>query len=74
MPSSFFPDSFFHNPEGFVKALEKFLKVFGKQDDRLTLKTAFIPVLAFHDVEVEIPQPIFLDIEKVGPVLEQHPG
>jgi hypothetical protein len=55
--------------EGFVKTLEEFGKVLRKKDHRLAFKAPGFPVFAFHDVEVEIPQAVFLYVKKVGPIL-----
>jgi len=54
--------------------LQEFLEVLCKEDNRLALKAAFVTVLAFHDVEVKVPQPVFLYIEKIGPVLKHDLG
>jgi len=52
--------------------LQKFLKVLSEKNKRLAVKTTLVFILAFHDVEVEIPQPIFFYIEKISSVLESN--
>jgi hypothetical protein len=66
------PDGFFHDPQGVIKALEKFLKVIGKEDHRLAFKAAGVAVFAFHDVKVKVAHAVFLYVEKVGSVLQHY--
>jgi hypothetical protein len=67
------PPLFLHrplqDPQRFVKTLEKFRKIVGKKDHRLPIKPAGVPVFTFHNIEVQVPQTVFLYIEKIGPVL-----
>jgi hypothetical protein len=71
--TALFPGGFFQHPQGFVKALEEILEIIRKKNHRLPLEGGTrLLVFAFHDVEVQIPQAVFLDIEKVGPVFQDH--
>jgi hypothetical protein len=69
-----FPNRLFQDPQGIVKAFKELLQILGKEDYRLALKAAGIPVLAFHNVEVQIPHAVLFYVEKIGPVLQQHLG
>jgi hypothetical protein len=64
-----FADGLFQNPQGFVKALEKFLKVIREKDHRLPFKATGLLVFAFHDVKVKVPHAVFLHVKKVRSVL-----
>jgi hypothetical protein len=68
----FFTGRLFQHPQGFVKTLEKLLQILGKEDHRLPFETAFFPVFAFNNVQVNVPQPVFLHIEKIRPVLQYY--
>jgi hypothetical protein len=70
--AALFPDGLLHNPQGFIKTFEKFLQIVREEDHRLTVEAAGFLVFALHNIEVEIPQPVFFDIKKVRSVLQNH--
>jgi hypothetical protein len=67
--SFLFPDRLFQYPQGFVEAPQEFREVICKEDHRLTFKAPGFPVFAFHNIEVEVSQAVFFNIEEVRPIL-----
>jgi hypothetical protein len=68
----FFAHFFFKHAQRFIKAFEKFLGVVSKKYYRLPVKSPLISVFTFNNVKVKIAHAVFLDIEKIRPVLQHH--